>query len=186
MLRYVIVDLEATCWERSPPFPHEIIEIGAVCFEPKETILGEFQTFVLPLLCPVLSEFCTRLTHIEQHHVDGAPDLPTALRAFVDWTHQFGEIRVASWGAFDYQQFLQDCSRHGVEYPFGPHLNLKKAFSAIEQCRPQGMRGALMRCGLGLAGTHHRGLDDARNISRILGHLTQHHSAEQIEAASLA
>ena len=31
-----------------------------------------------------------------------------------------------------------------------------------------GMAGALRRVGLPLVGTHHRGIDDARNIARLL------------------
>jgi len=34
--------------------------------------------------------------------------------------------------------------------------------------KKQGMAGALKLCGLPLEGTHHRGIDDARNIARML------------------
>ena len=33
------------------------------------------------------------------------------------------------------------------------------------------MKGALLKVGLPLEGTHHRGIDDVRNIARLLDHL---------------
>ena len=47
---------------------------------------------------------------------------------------------------------------------------MKRAFSEA-QARPRkklGMAEALKHCGLPLEGTHHRGIDDARNIARLL------------------
>jgi 3'-5' exoribonuclease 1 len=46
---------------------------------------------------------------------------------------------------------------------------VKKQFSTQlgEETR-YGMAGALRRVGLQLQGTHHRGIDDARNIARLL------------------
>jgi len=51
----------------------------------------------------------------------------------------------------------------------GGHLNLKRAFSAQQNLKKKlGMAGALRHVGLELTGTHHRGIDDARNIARLL------------------
>jgi inhibitor of KinA sporulation pathway (predicted exonuclease) len=167
-MRYVIVDLEATCWERQPPFPHETIEFGAVCWSADQGTHAEFQTFVRPLLCADLSPFCQELTHIQQSDVDGAPDFPTALQRFNEWVASHEPCRLASWGAYDYQQLQQDAARHHIEYARPPHLNLKLAFARLHACRPGGMKGALARIGAPLDGTHHRALDDARNIRRVL------------------
>ena len=46
---------------------------------------------------------------------------------------------------------------------------IKEAFSnALGTRKRFGMAGALRQLGLPLTGTHHRGIDDARNIARIL------------------
>nr|MBK7069866.1 exonuclease domain-containing protein [Deltaproteobacteria bacterium] len=76
----------------------------------------------------------------------------------------------ASWGAYDRTQFEQDCRHHRVAWPFGPdHLNLKAQLSERRgSSRRFGMAQALRVAGLPLAGTHHRGIDDARNIARLL------------------
>ena len=51
------------------------------------------------------------------------------------------------------------------------HINVKKAFSrALGTNRKFGMAGALRQVGLPLVGTHHRGIDDARNIAKLLPH----------------
>src|SRR5690606_9423331 len=66
-------------------------------------------------------------------------------------------------------QFRIDCRRHGLEFPasFERHVNLKKEFARLMRVKLCGMKRALVHAGLPLAGTHHRGIDDARNIARL-------------------
>ena len=73
-----------------------------------------------------------------------------------------------SWGGYDYKQLKLDCARWGIPFPagFDPHLNLKSAFKQVYKDRI-GMAAALRKLDLPLEGTHHRGIDDARNIARI-------------------
>ena len=75
----LIVDLECTCWKEKDK-PHEIIEIGAVCDGPYKNVkfYQEFQIFVKPILNPVLSPFCTELTHINQADIDKAVNFESA------------------------------------------------------------------------------------------------------------
>ncbi|MFC1571976.1 hypothetical protein ACFL6M_00095 [Candidatus Eisenbacteria bacterium] len=47
-------------------------------------------------------------------------------------------------------------------------LNLKMMFVAARGIEPCGMKRALSLLGIPLDGQHHRGIDDARNITRIL------------------
>jgi inhibitor of KinA sporulation pathway (predicted exonuclease) len=166
--RLIIVDLEATCWERDPPAPHETIEIGSVCFEVGRGVLDEFQTFVRPHLQRTLSPFCTQLTTIRQADVDPAPTFPEAFAAFCRWADSFAPFTLAAWGNYDRGQLQDDCLRHGLTYPFTNYLNLKQAFARIRDVRPCGMAGALRSSGLPLNGTHHRGIDDVRNIACLV------------------
>lgn len=169
---YLVIDLEATCDRGGalPPKDTEIIEIGAVLvrgrtFEPA----GEFQTFVRPVARPRLTPFCTELTSIAQADVDAAPTFPAALAALAAFVGG-REALFCSWGEYDRNQFKRDAQRHRVGLPFGGrHLNLKALFSeALGEGERYGMAGALRRVGLALEGTHHRGIDDARNIARLL------------------
>ncbi len=169
---FLVIDLEATCDEekRIRDREMEIIEIGAVLVDAESLEpLAEFQTFVKPVRHPILTEFCTKLTTITQADVEDAPGFPEAiayLRHFIDGQ----DALFCSWGDYDRRQFEQDAKFHKVALPFGGrHLNVKKQFSTQlgEETR-YGMGMALQRVGLELLGTHHRGIDDARNIARLL------------------
>jgi inhibitor of KinA sporulation pathway (predicted exonuclease) len=176
--RIVVLDLEATCWPRGEHVQAEMetIEIGAVLLGATGAVEREFQSFVRPRRHPLLSNFCTHLTSIRQADVDPAPVFEEALGRLVGWLaeHAGGvdAVRLASWGAYDRGQLERDCAWAGVAYPFAPdHLNLKHAASAKLGCRPVGMAQALERARLELAGTHHRALDDVRNMARLVRHL---------------
>lgn len=174
--RYLIIDLEATCSDDDtvPRNEMEIIEIGAVMQDAKTfEIESEFQTFVRPVRHPKLTEFCTQLTTIEQADVDDAPDYVTAIDAIKKWMFEFEDALFCSWGDYDRKQFVQDCEFHDVAFPFrSEHLNLKAEFSrAINSRRRYGLAGAIKYLQLTFEGTHHRGIDDVRNIARIVRHV---------------
>jgi inhibitor of KinA sporulation pathway (predicted exonuclease) len=169
-MRYVIVDLEATCWmERAVPQRMEIIEIGAVLLRSnKGPIQKEFTSFVRPLDEPTLSAFCMGLTGIQQQEIDKTDDFPKVLPRFSSWIGP-EPCRFCSWSTYDLNQFKTDCARHGLSFPpqFSNHLNLKQEFARLEGVRPCGMKRALAMCQLPLEGKAHRALDDARNIAKL-------------------
>jgi inhibitor of KinA sporulation pathway (predicted exonuclease) len=170
---YLIVDLEATCSDDGavPRHEMEIIEIGAVAQDSRTFEIGsEFQTFVRPVRHPELTEFCTGLTGITQSNVAGAPPFREALEAMKEWTYAVGDSLFCSWGDYDRNQFVQDCEFHRVAYPFrSAHLNLKAEFArALSRKKKLGIAEAVRHLGIEFEGSHHRGLDDARNIARIV------------------
>jgi inhibitor of KinA sporulation pathway (predicted exonuclease) len=108
------------------------------------------------------------LTTIQQHDVDSAPAFAEALGRFVEWLGDPREVRFASWGDYDRRQIERDCQRAGIPVPFqSDTLNLKHLCCPKLQMKPGGLAQALERAGLQLEGTHHRALDDARNILRL-------------------
>lgn len=170
MKYFIILDLEATCWEGKGTKPNEIIEIGAVCIDENKNRCGEFATFVKPTVHTQLSAFCTQLTSITQQQVDAAPLFPDALQAFQAWIAGFGDTYVlCSWGFYDKAQFNGDCLLHKLDTAWlKNHISLKHQHGTICKLqRPMGMSGALRYEKLQLEGTHHRGIDDARNIAKI-------------------
>lgn len=167
----LLVDLEATCWERNEHRADEMetIEIGALHIEPGSPLPPrEFQAFVRPVRHPRLSDFCRRLTTITQAEVEAAATFPEVFARFLEWVGPLDAALFASWGEYDARQFQRDCRLHGVAYPFDRHWNVKRAVGRARGRRPAGMAEVLAELGLPLAGTHHRGLDDTRNIARIL------------------
>ncbi len=169
---YLVVDLEATCDDRGavPRHESEIIEVGAVLVEAARDqplrAIDEFQTFVRPVVHPALTAFCTELTTITQAEVDAAPGFREVALALA----AFGKDAIfCSWGNYDRNQLAADARRHEVAMPLpGPHMNLKDLFARALGGRRRGNRSALTRVGLTATGTHHRGIDDARNIARLL------------------
>ena len=181
---YLIIDLEATCCDQGS-FPRremEIIEIGAVMVEAKHlTIVDEFEAFVQPVRNPVLTEFCRQLTTINQDDVAAAPTFPDVVKHLAGWLDSYDDYLFCSWGDYDRKQIQTDCNYHDVSYPIGStHLNIKKQFSDAKNTKKKyGLDKALKSVGLSFQGTHHRGIDDARNMARlmpiILGRTTDIH-----------
>ncbi len=175
---YLVVDLEATCSDDGsvPRDQMETIEIGAVMVEATNLQpVSEFQSFIRPVRHQQLTEFCRDLTSITQQDVDVAKSFEEVFAQFVAWSLRFADPLFCSWGDYDRHQLRQDCAHHGVDYPFGEdHLNLKAQFSIRLGIRKRlGMAKAMTRVGLQLTGTHHRGIDDARNIARLLPHIVR-------------
>jgi inhibitor of KinA sporulation pathway (predicted exonuclease) len=171
--KLLVVDLEATCWERRVHRAEdmETIEIGALLVElaAPDAPPREFQAFVRPRERPELSAFCRELTGIRQADVDAALGFERVFPSFLEWIGALEGVRFGSWGRYDRRQFETDCARHGLAYPFGDeHLNLKHWWSAKRGCKPCGLSQAVVKSGLEFAGQHHRGLDDARNIWRVV------------------
>jgi 3'-5' exoribonuclease 1 len=173
---YLVLDLEATCCDKGSIAPNqmEIIEIGAVMVDSKTlTIVDEFQSFVKPTHNPMLTEFCKSLTSISQMQVDRAPTYPEASVMLKNWLSGYSNGVFGSWGDYDRKQFQQDSNFHKVSFPIAyPHVNLKKMFSETQNLpKRYGMAKALELASLPLAGTHHRGIDDARNIAKLLPYI---------------
>jgi inhibitor of KinA sporulation pathway (predicted exonuclease) len=102
--------------------------------------------------------------------VDDAPSYPAALTQFQDWIASFGtDYWLCSWGHYDRVQFKNDCELHGLPTEWlKQHISLKHQHGKIRKSkRPMGMKSALKKEKIPLDGTHHRGIDDAKNIAKI-------------------
>lgn len=170
---YLVIDFEATCCDRGsvPREQMEIIEIGAVIADGQDfRVLDEFQTFVRPVRSPQLTEFCMRLTSIRQSDVDAAPTFPEGIGRFKAWLARYEGFVFCSWGDYDRKQLQQDCDFHHVSNPISAqHINVKRVISERQKlAKKLGLDEAVRLAGLNFSGTHHRGIDDARNIARLL------------------
>ena len=173
---FLIIDLEATCSDTKQISRREmeIIEIGAVIVEAKNlNIVSEFQTFIKPVRNPILTDFCIQLTSITQEQVDNAPSYQEAIADFKQWLYQYSDFIFGSWGDYDRKQFQQDSKFHQLTYPISSgHINLKKLFFSNQRLKKRyGMAQALKIAEIELLGTHHRGIDDAKNIARLMPYI---------------
>lgn len=165
-----VVDVEATCWQGEPPpgEVHEIIEVGICVVDIASwTRLSKHALLVSPQRSRV-SDFCTNLTSLTEEDLAGAgtfADACETLRRDFDSASR----PWASWGDYDRNQFLRQCARDGVAYPFGDyHANVRIRFTEVFGLRRRpGMDAALKIAGMPLEGFHHRGVDDAWNIAGL-------------------
>lgn len=171
---FIIVDLEATCYENTDPkrpknFVNEIIEIGAVKLDHTGKEIDRFSKFLKPKVHPVISDFCHELTTITQDDIDYADDASIVLDEFADWV---GTSQLISWGLYDKNQLEKDFKLNGLSdclHILEDHESLKHLHGGWNNLRKGGigMGGALKLEGIKLEGTHHRGIDDAINIAKI-------------------
>lgn len=170
-MNIVIFDLEATCWQGSPPgMEQEIIEIGAWLINPFGEILGEYNRFVRPWLHPHLSAFCQELTSIKQENVDRAKGFEEVIEEFKEWAGIYdNHYLLCSWGRFDKKMLQHDCQLHGLEEDWvESHINIKAQYRDLQRLpKAIGLKKAVQREGFEFEGTHHRAIDDAHNLMKI-------------------
>lgn len=172
--KLLVVDLEATCSDnnRIARSDMEIIEIGAAIVQLSDfAFVDSFQLYVRPVVTPELTEFCTKLTGIEQETVDAAKVFGLAVGVYQDWLAEHSGITAwASWGNYDRGQFELDYARHNVPdlHSGIPHLNLKNLFAKAMNKKRMGLGRAIDFVGADFEGRAHCGRDDAINMSRLL------------------
>ncbi|CAL4079825.1 unnamed protein product [Meganyctiphanes norvegica] len=181
----IVIDFEATCEEAKPPgFKHEIIEFPAVIINTQSRkIIGEFQSYVQPVLNPRLSKFCTRLTGISQEMVENAPKFPEVLNQFKNWLNENNLIfegedcrsfAIATDGPWDMGRFLlHQCNDSQQPLPEWAKkwINIKKSYCNFYRTKRLPLNQMLEKLGLHFEGRPHCGMDDSRNIARIAIHL---------------
>ena len=157
---FIILDLEATCFDKTEQkpkgFQNEIIEIGAVKCNNEGTPISEFQSFVKPIKFPQLSKFCKELTTIIQDNVDYADSFPIVLEKFKQWAidkqkmdQEPNDITWISWGKYDLRQLRDDCQLHKIDKEWineNNHRSLKHLHAVWNKLKPKGigMNGALV------------------------------------------
>lgn len=164
----IVIDIESTCWGYFDPTQiSEIIEIGICQLNLKTKGLLSSNIIVKPKL--PISEFCTKLTSITQDFVNQGITFQEAC-LILEKEYKTRRHVWASYGNYDRHQFKKQCERERVNYPFSDdHINVKTLFALTRSLtKALGMKEALELMEIPLEGTHHRGIDDAKNIAKIL------------------
>ncbi|CAF2397241.1 unnamed protein product [Rotaria sp. Silwood2] len=174
-----VVDFEATCnINQGNNYPHEIIEFPIVLIDlQQQMIVDKFQSYCRPSIKPILSNFCTELTGIEQRQVDNAPTFPEVLRNVETWLNERNllssnkrKCAFATDGPWDFAKFLRmQCHFNSISYPRWAKkwINIRKEFANFYSVQRCGIGKMLESLGLIFDGRHHSGLDDSINIARI-------------------
>ena len=169
----LIIDLESTCWADNNERPtgqfSDIIEIGIALYDlEKLTIIENESIIVFPK--SEITEYCTKLTGHTEESVrrDGISfeDALSTLRS----RYKSHKISWMSWGDYDRRQFERQCKREDKKYPFSiTHTNLKHLFAICAgESYECSVEKALAKLAMDFDGTPHSGVDDAKNIARLL------------------
>lgn len=177
--RLIVLDFEATCIKDSVIRPQEIIEFPLVVID---VIKGEIienqciQIYIKPIHCPKLSEFCINLTGITQDDVDNAVEFPIAMKLILAFLQEHNFINQTNWtfitcGNWDLEKMLPQQATLSKIKPhscFKKWINVQDEFFKITKQKGKGMLDMLNKLNIDLIGRHHSGIDDCRNIARIV------------------
>jgi len=87
----------------------ETIEIGLVVIDLESLeIVDEFQRFVRPQINPTLTDFCKRLTSIQQADMDCAQNYQEVGEELRTYVACYPNAAWASWGDYDARQLERD------------------------------------------------------------------------------
>ncbi|ORY41538.1 hypothetical protein BCR33DRAFT_718706 [Rhizoclosmatium globosum] len=172
---YCVFDVEATCERNDKNWINEIIEfpVVVVCSRTLATV-AEFQTYVKPVLNPVLTDFCTELTGITQEQVDDAPTFKEVLQQFGTFlnTHSLSpqNMRFVTDGPWDIRNFVRNqCKLCKIPVPdyFKDYVDLRELYRCIFK-KKANLQQMLSSLGMRFEGREHSGIADSRNIARIV------------------
>jgi len=186
-----VLDFEATCGNKSKKTT-EIIEFPVVFVNTHTLeIEFEFHTYVRPTVRPTLTSFCTNLTGIRQNQVNKAPPIHRVLKQFEKFLCDRKLVHfstkdkagpdsrtyfLASDGG-DLAAFLhKECMLKRYPIPLWScrkYLDVRELFSEHFASEKLKVVDMLDQFHLTFEGREHAGIDDARNIARILVELAK-------------
>lgn len=176
---YLVLDFEANKGTIQEIIEFPVLKVSAKDFKTE----AEFHSYVQPVVDPVIDPFITSLTGITQDMVTGKPTLPEVLKSLDEWMRKEGLLEdgvrfcFVTCGDWDLKKALPvNCDYLQLQYPdyLKRWINIKICFATIMHTRQQhDMAKMLEHLGLHLDGRHHSGIDDSRNIAKILCELAK-------------
>jgi len=170
-MQFVILDLEATCWQGNAMDRRtEIIELAAFRVNGYGEWIDQFQSFIRPVDHPRLSAYCTELTTITQEQVNKAKTFNHVFQSFQEWLEQEDSAQlICTWGDKDIDIIKAECTRHRHDISFLPSsINLKAQYARLNRLPKEvGLLKALEYNEIEFEGTPHRAIDDAYNTAQL-------------------
>ena len=173
--KFLVVDLEASCWRGRPPKGQfqEIIEIGIAAINVRTREIEPPRSILIKPAFSEISEFCTKLTTIDQELLDkdgvtwaeALHILETEVRA-----HKYGW---GAWGHFDKRMFQDNSELYETQYPMNRQFIDIKELHAFKygMNRGMGIKGATEKHEMEWEGIHHRAHWDAYNTAKVFNHM---------------
>ncbi len=145
-------------------------------------VVDEIQNYVKTRRIPKINEECTKLTGITQQMVESGVTFEEAIKRHNDWLFSHLEekptkdnILVVTCGDWDLKQMLYHQAyfeKQAIQH-IGSHFtqwcNVKDVFAKFYNMeKVNGMLTMLNALKLPLVGKHHSGIDDCKNIARVV------------------
>lgn len=177
-----ILDFEATCWENDKKKIQEVIEFPSVLYKITEKSEGNnvefisiFAKYVKPILNPVLTNFCTELTGITQETVDKADIFENVYKRHINWISdnvpQNSKFIIGTCGHWDLvtqlRRELKNKKLRMHSY-YNNYINVKDEFNNFYGVKCHSMTDMLSKLNILLEGRHHSGIDDSKNIAKVM------------------
>lgn len=171
-MKFIVYDIEATCWDGRPPgMVQETIEIGACALDNYGRVTGQFSRLIKPVIHPQMSLFCKKLTKIDQSELNRARNFKRVIEEFKDWVgvDDQEDYLLAGWGDFDQLQLMEDCRMHRLEdYWLEEYIDLRVQYQEIRKLpKKRGLKAAVKHEGYTWEGEQHRALVDAQNTVKV-------------------
>jgi inhibitor of KinA sporulation pathway (predicted exonuclease) len=175
MTYFCVLDFEATCDDKYP-CKNEIIEFPSILYKLTDgnlQYIDKFQEYCKP--SNKLTEFCKNLTGIKQFQVDNSDTFPNILEKHQKWLLGFtNDVIIVTCGSWDLQKMFSDeCENWDIEISelnlYHKFINIKEPvaeFFNIKKVRS--LPHLLDILCLKFEGRHHSGIDDTKNIGRVL------------------
>ena len=189
-LLYAIIDFEATCEKDgtmyNPIQNQEIIEFPMILMNEDGKVIEEYHNYVKPIFNPVLTEFCTNLTGITQDKVEFASPFEIVWKKvsiiLSAYNVEYNIIPIAH-GDWDFKIMLpKQLALISQKLPsmFKQWCNIKKIYEKHTRQKCKSIPKALEQIGMKFEGRLHSGIDDTRNIARIVKYLIENGSPPKI------
>lgn len=185
-----VLDFEATCDEnmKALNMDHEIIEFPSVLLKYKNNKIeriGEIQMFCKPKNNPTLTNFCKELTGITQDKIDNGILFPEALCKHLNWLQlsipDFDKVYlderviILTCGRWDLESMIPkeyknwNLNKNEIHDIYRKFVNIKEEYKYFyKKPNVYGMKFMLNDLNISLDGKHHSGIDDCRNIAKIV------------------
>jgi inhibitor of KinA sporulation pathway (predicted exonuclease) len=183
MIYYIcVLDFEATCFEHNetPRDKMEIIEFPSILYKVDSNtnsfeVIEEFHQYVKPTYRPILTKFCKDLTGIQQSTIDSANTIEFVYQDHINWIKKYvkpsDELIFATCGYWDLKTMLRNevKNKNLVLNPiYKKYINVKDEYEYFFKRKTRSMSDMLTHLNIPLVGRLHSGIDDTRNIAKIV------------------
>lgn len=181
---FLVLDFEGVInKDKESPNVMEIIEFPVLKVNVRTLeIEAIFHSYVQPVVHKALNPICTEITGITNDMVRGQPTLPEVLDKLNGWMKEEGLLEkgvkfcFVTCGDWDLKSGLPiNCNYLKISYPdyLRRWINIKSYFQAIVGKKGHSMKTMLNDLQLSLDGRHHSGIDDSKNIAKIVQELAR-------------